>query len=340
MKTYYYIIALFLLAACESGDEIIDSLDSTAYTTTTISNERMAARTIPYQTNHWMSSIDGNTYLKDLSLVGSHDAGAYRYGGGLAICQEDDIYTQLNQGIRYLDIRLNYEDGKLTLYHGIVSQKLDFEDDILSQIFRFLDENPSETLMMIVKNENGKDQENWEKVLMNVVDRNAARFNKFITLKTKLSELRGKISIITRSGLDQEVAKMRGIGYNSSTFGTLNNEPMFFADEFKVPNLFNSSIDKKAHSIYNAIEMARSPTYDNTWVIINCNGTSAFAYPNAVADRINPKVEAYLLDHRYVDNNPNTLAKRNGILVIDFSTSTKGKNIINEMINHSLMANQ
>ena len=56
-----------------------------------------------------------------------------------------DIYTQLNYGIRYLDLRFirSYTDGKVRIFHGIFGPTV---EEIFSQINNFLTQNPTEII--------------------------------------------------------------------------------------------------------------------------------------------------------------------------------------------------
>ena len=80
-------------------------------------------------------------------------------------CQDTDIKTQLENGYRYLDIRLVIDGQDLILKHnfakckasnGFFSKPLTI-DSVLKDIYAFLDEHPSETIIFCVKKENSKD---------------------------------------------------------------------------------------------------------------------------------------------------------------------------------------
>lgn len=57
-----------------------------------------------------MSQLDDNKRLSEMTIPGTHDSGTYTLGDGpvdsAAKCQTQSIAEQLNNGIRYLDIRL------------------------------------------------------------------------------------------------------------------------------------------------------------------------------------------------------------------------------------------
>ncbi|MFL4909038.1 phosphatidylinositol-specific phospholipase C domain-containing protein [Streptomyces sp. MMS24-I2-30] len=124
----------------------------------------------------WMSGVPDATSLAWLSVPGTHDS--------LALCgQADDpagegnceavttsitktqefhgfsaetLTTQLNAGIRSLDIRVrvNKDDSGLqfTIHHGVYYQWANFTD-VLTRIRDFLDANPGETVLLNLKAE-------------------------------------------------------------------------------------------------------------------------------------------------------------------------------------------
>lgn len=104
-----------------------------------------------------MSDLDDAMTLSQLSLPGTHDSMAHKsnlLGLDITRTQTMDLWTQLTSGIRVLDIRLYYEpDGQtFTIHHGLVDVGYDL-DDVLTTVQRFLQENPSEVVLMRLKQE-------------------------------------------------------------------------------------------------------------------------------------------------------------------------------------------
>lgn len=157
----------------------------------------------------WMGHIAGETPLSSISLPGSHDS-ATRYVELplIASCQNTTISQQLNDGVRVLDIRLNYDGGELTLSHGflncktgpyVMAENLSFSE-ILDECEDFLLEHDTETILMMVKHEHGDAvaQEVEDAVLNCIGD----RLNMFYTENSvpSLDEVRGKIVFARRYG--------------------------------------------------------------------------------------------------------------------------------------------
>ncbi|MCW2488738.1 phosphatidylinositol-specific phospholipase C [Candidatus Symbiopectobacterium sp. NZEC127] len=103
--------------------------------------------------NSWMGGIDGTRLISRLSIPGTHQSGAREdHGTGLIACQDMTISEQLLYGIRFLDIRCRAIDGVFTIHHGPAYQGLNF-GEVLNQCISFLNQNPSETILMRVKQE-------------------------------------------------------------------------------------------------------------------------------------------------------------------------------------------
>ena len=103
--------------------------------------------------NNWMAGVDGEKYLYELSIPGTHDSGAlYEEFYDISKCQVLTIPEQLNAGVRYLDIRCRHFNDAFAIHHGIYYQNQNF-NDVLESVTSFLRANPSETVVMLVKPE-------------------------------------------------------------------------------------------------------------------------------------------------------------------------------------------
>ncbi|PMM00625.1 hypothetical protein BCT63_19730 [Vibrio kanaloae] len=99
----------------------------------------------------WMASIKDEIKITRISIPGTHDT-ASRYYGDITKNQTLDIRQQLDAGIRYFDIRLKNVHDSLHLYHGPMYLWQTF-NEVMTITRDFLDENPSETVLMRIKKE-------------------------------------------------------------------------------------------------------------------------------------------------------------------------------------------
>ncbi|PHM27526.1 phosphatidylinositol-specific phospholipase C domain-containing protein [Xenorhabdus innexi] len=109
-----------------------------------------------WQSEIWMKNIDDKKSIALLSVPGTHESCATyspdRDLFGVIICQTLSVETQLQKGIRFLDIRCRAIDGIFAIHHDLVYQKINF-GDVLNQCIDFLSSHPSETIFMRIKQE-------------------------------------------------------------------------------------------------------------------------------------------------------------------------------------------
>lgn len=142
---------------------------------------------------NWMKSIKNDTKLTDISIPGTHNS-CSMYGGDITRTQSLSIEQQLSMGIRYLDARFKYVNGDLCAYHGPINQHQTFSQ-FTSTVNNFLEKNPSETVIIRMKNEAGE-YENKEAF--------QERFN------TTLSECKHFKQLSFEDGPDITLGKVRG----------------------------------------------------------------------------------------------------------------------------------
>jgi len=120
-----------------------------------------------WNASSWMKGISDSTSLGRLTLPGTHNSGAtYSPEGdvlGMVICQDQTLAQQLNSGVRFLDIRCRVENGVFTIHHGPVYQLINF-GDVLNTCSTFLSNNPSETVLMRIKQEYSEDNAEFARV--------------------------------------------------------------------------------------------------------------------------------------------------------------------------------
>lgn len=113
--------------------------------------------------SNWMEKISDETKLSAMSIPGTHDSATqYVSLSPIFQCQDTDIKTQLENGYRYLAIRLVLKNDNFILKHNFAKCKKERSifstpltlDDVLEDIYTFLDKHPSETVIFCAKKEN------------------------------------------------------------------------------------------------------------------------------------------------------------------------------------------
>ncbi|GGY58430.1 1-phosphatidylinositol phosphodiesterase [Bacterioplanes sanyensis] len=170
----------------------------------------------------WMGALDDSLTLDQLSLPGTHDSateGVSSLVKGFARTQNFDISTQLNDGIRFLDIRADHllpiellspmppmsedyrkrlKNDPLQIKHGPVDCGISF-GDVLDSCKAFLEQNPTEAIFMLMNSAND-DPELMVEVGFNTY-LESEKFRDLFYLDSTLrplNELRGKVVLLRR----------------------------------------------------------------------------------------------------------------------------------------------
>lgn len=162
---------------------------------------------------NWMKNLPNNIDVFKLNLCGTHDCVTqFVQIPHFFQCQNKNIYEQLNLGIRALDIRVASKNGRLVTVHGMAktfaekSRKTGQMDlqKVLDYCYKFLNENPSETIIFQFKNDYGDNNEECFDLLFNKYLKNN-RGKWFAENRApQLGEARGKIILIRRCKMAQK----------------------------------------------------------------------------------------------------------------------------------------
>lgn len=157
--------------------------------------------------NNWMKKIGDEVSLKDINIPGTHDSATkYCQFSLFSGCQKKSIAEQLRIGVRAYDIRV---DG-MTLVHSFCKCRESFFgksltlDKVINDMFSFLSENPTETIVMLFKMDNGKDGRKCFSMLYdNFIVNNPEKWYLENEIPF-LGEVRGKIVLVRRTDADYE----------------------------------------------------------------------------------------------------------------------------------------
>ncbi|CED82869.1 E, plc [Phaffia rhodozyma] len=159
----------------------------------------------------WMAHMPDTMSLGDISLPGTHQSTAL-YGVPVSQCQQPStpLKVQLADGIRFLDVRLAEKKGKLIAYHGILTQRANFED-LLADVKAFLQspESNRETVIMSINQENAS-TELFLTILKGYIRASDPSLWFLANRIPPLSQVRGKIVLFSRFGGDDESWKLVG----------------------------------------------------------------------------------------------------------------------------------
>ncbi|MGN1043656.1 MAG: hypothetical protein ACI4PR_02490 [Acutalibacteraceae bacterium] len=110
------------------------------------------------QTSCWMKDLKDEASISQLVIPGSHDSSTYSMApttsnnliAKAAQTQDMNVYGQLMLGARSLDLRGDEVFGKIVTNHGVVTGCEMRE--VLSDILKFSEENPTEVVILIFRN--------------------------------------------------------------------------------------------------------------------------------------------------------------------------------------------
>jgi len=145
----------------------------------------------------WMNSIPDSTKLTQMTIPGTHNSCAL-HGICCARTQTWSLPEQMNAGLRYFDIRLRLYNNTLRAFHDFVDQ-IDTFDIILNYALNFLEQNPSESIIMQIVKE--YKVENCSKSMQEMYDEYTKDIkDKIVDFKKKdeikIGDIRGKILMV------------------------------------------------------------------------------------------------------------------------------------------------
>ncbi len=289
----------------------------------------------------WMSRIDDNVYINQLSIPGSHDSGTGHgwtgflgvMGGNLsALTQGKNITAQWASGVRVFDLRPGYTGSSLEIFHGVCQTNLSMRD-ALAYIVESLAANPSEFAIVLTRHESDGDSNNasWGGAMANLL--NQEPFASYIIpfkANATLKEVRGKMMVLTRDDINSpKASRIHGWRHSyiyEDFFGgyvTLNDGTD--AGNLAVQDFYDNTGDggiqnkigamlgmnRYAATLNKAAE-GDEDAYVNTLVINHCSGYTASASSNGNRDTAAKANTALLNQLRQGQDGPT------GIVMMDF----------------------
>lgn len=279
---------------------------------------------------NWMSAVPDSTKLSNMSIPGTHDSCTQnvdmRY---IFQCQDASVATQLIYGYRYLDMRLVLEKRSgqetLVLKHNIARCKVSDSPfsrtltlaDVLKDVYAFLEEHPSETVILCMKAENSKDDvADVQSVLYEAISREPDRWYLKNEIPT-LGEVRGKIVLATRFDDKLAVGSERcGLYFGWADQGdrTVLADPTASSaingsETLCVQDRYNYDVDDKITAIHTCLDNSRAA--DDTFLLnfTSTSGSGKVGHPKEYAKHIN--LDLYDYDWQ--------AGTAYGIVIVDFA---------------------
>ena len=291
---------------------------------------------VPYaDTASWMEHISDDAYLSEITIPGTHNSGARNISLGYSKrCQDTSISEQLNNGYRYLDLKVAMDEtengNRIKLVNGtsncyasgeFFSDYLYF-DDVCQDIYKFLQEHSTETVIVSIKIE---DSEHYVADVENLlVDEIQANHDYWYTEEEipTLGDVRGRAVLASRY---EDKAATGVVGINMIWTEHDNKVPadipyeLFVYDDYRVwvQDRYKYSVEDKYEAVVDGLENCEAD--ENTLFLnfISTNGDGLIGHPLGYAKNLNE----LLMDYDLKDNTSY------GIIIVDFGDSNLARHI-------------
>ena len=224
------------------------------------------------------------------------------------------------------------KDGRLGVFHSTAFQEIYWETDVLPAFLRFLQEHPTETLVVSLKREGGKPEAYATLLAASLEDKaNRACFVEDFHPALTLGDCRGKILFLHRDVATPHYpgAACSGWADDATCLLTLRDNAgqegyVLLQDEYQYKS-DKESAQKIEAGIRNLEAVAAEPEDSRRWGISFASATGLpDGTPQAFADQVNPALADWLEEHG---------GARRGIVFIDFTGQEDGRRLVSTLIN-------
>ncbi|SDB25532.1 1-phosphatidylinositol phosphodiesterase [Pseudobutyrivibrio sp. YE44] len=290
----------------------------------------------PYSdTENWMASIGDDKYISEITIPGTHNTCARNVVLGYSMrCQKTDVYEQLKNGYRYLDFRIALNEGEdgdsIKLVHkfaschetGSVFSDYLYFDDVISDLYTFLQKHPQETIILNIKIEDDDHSvADIQELLLQEVKSNKDYWYTENELPT-LGEVRGRIVLATRF---EDAAASGTTGLNMIWNEQDNTIPadlpyeLYVSDDFRfwVQDRYKYSVEDKYQAIVDGLENCEVDEKTLFLNFVSTSGDGKIGHPYGYAKTLNNLLMEYPLKSETCY----------GTIIVDFGTANLARHI-------------
>ena len=303
----------------------------------------------------WMSNLEDDLKISQINLPGTHDSGTKNVSFSTsAQCQDTSITDQLNDGVRFLDIRLGKktsgsifkptDDGTLKVVHGELADCYEDSgnkttlmlDKVLQECYSFLEEHSTETIVMSMKLD--------DKSFSNDKDFADRIYDKYITddVKSKwflqngnpsLGDARGKIVLVRRYYNNPDGGDWGGNGIRIFWSDKVQNATSYSdppwagpisvtggATSFYVQDQYNYSVNDKWKAVQQGLNSPPNKNDVRNQFFLNFTSTAGDNNPKSSANTINANFLSY-------NNGSLEYGKSYGWIIMDFATEQLARHV-------------
>lgn len=227
------------------------------------------------------------------ALLGTHDSLSSKinnFFSQFAKTQKFDLELQLKSGVRFFDLRFKINNNMLVGYHAFIKLNINHEE-VFKTFIDFLHKNPSNFIIIVLKNEEFKNHNLIAEFLYNnyIVPRKLESYfifnNSSWTYIPTLKEAKGKIFILNHT--KNTVEKNKPV--------TFTNLPWSDNQEFEVGSIFisdiyKSNVEEKLKSYERFISKIKPDKINIFFASMQYNNILGIRYNNNI---LNNKIKIY-----------------------------------------------
>ncbi len=290
----------------------------------------------PYSdTANWMASIGDDKYISEITIPGTHNTCARNVVFGYSMrCQKTDVYEQLENGFRYLDMRIAVDDSQdreaIKLVHkfaschdsGSVFSNYLYLTDVTADLYKFLQKHPTETVIVNFKIEDDTHKTaDIQDMLLKEITTNKDYWYTGSEIPT-MSQARGRAVLATR--FDDE-AKSGITGLNMIWSEQDNTIPadipyeLNVSDDFKfwVQDRYKYSVEDKYQAVVEGLENCEVDEETLFLNFVSTSGDGKIGHPYGYAKTLNNMLMEYPLKNETCY----------GTIIVDFGTPNLARHI-------------
>ena len=244
--------------------------------------------------NNWITPLDDNIYVQQLSIPGTHDAAAKNtssYIGFTGNAQAKTITEQLKMGIRAFDFRTAYRTGNgynsMWMWHGFLYCDVSL-NDCLDTVKTYLKANPGEFAIIQFRHETEtkpiwatpKNTSKWDSEILNSlkrIDIIDEGYKGIVQWKEDLTigDCRGGIIVLTRDDYNErtKAGLVSNFPYKATGDATINDSTTYkVQDYYAYTEEGGEEKKRQIEALYNVSKELCKAGSQRTWVLNHTSG--------------------------------------------------------------------
>ena len=258
-----------------------------------------------------MASLPNELKLSDMSIPGTHDTMTSHkwtcYSVPWCGTQSRYLDDQLNDGIRFIDIRMRHYQDTLPIYHDFIYLGVYFTD-VLKIVRQFLISNPRETVILSYQTEHtpGQNTKPFMYAFEKGLDSIEARYFWLLNIVPTLGQARGKIIFLN----------FRHVGWYGITKFSYSTVENCWANVIYCPlacYIKDKYYEGLIRNIKNSQRIESVEFYITYFSGNDAKKNFVYGTPRQIASRVNKKMYGYLRNNRRNGNF--------GVVVMDYPST-------------------